>query len=324
MLSTLAFYALMLAGAAWSTSTIVITRQQTTRMVETFGKFSSARSAGLSFKAPWPIQTAGPEFSLRILEISEDVTVKSSDNAFVSVPIRVQYRVDPARAKDAYYKLSDPEGQIRSYVVNQVRSTASGLSFEALFRSRDEFEGDVAETLTERMGTFGYIIENVLVDDPQPSQDLRHAFDRVIASQRLREAAQNEGEAKRIMAVAEANAQGEALTIKAKAYADFRKIVADGNAEALEKFVGTTGIEARDGLRFFETINEMEAVRDAASAGGRIVFVAGSAKDAPQQALMGLVTDADTAPLPAAPRAAAPTAPSPSDASTSAEQQAAS
>ncbi|MBQ1204153.1 MAG: hypothetical protein IIX61_10255, partial [Loktanella sp.] len=142
-------------------STVVITRQQNVRLIETFGRFSSIRSAGLSFKLPWPIQTAGENFSLKIQELAEDVNVKSKDNAFVSVPIRVQYRVNEATAQDAFYKLANAADQIRSYVVNQVRSTASGMSFNDLFQSRNTFEKDVASTLTERMGEFGFRIENV-------------------------------------------------------------------------------------------------------------------------------------------------------------------
>lgn len=274
-------------------TTIVITRQQNVRLIETFGRFSSTRSAGLSFKLPWPIQMAGENFSLKIQEIAEDVNVKSKDNAFVSVPIRVQYRVDEASARDAFYKLSNAADQIRSYVVNQVRSSASGMSFNDLFQSRNTFEKDVATTLTTRMSEFGFRIENVLVDDPQPSAELRRAFDRVISAERLKEAAVNEGEAKRTLQVAEANAEGEALKIKGEAFASFRKTVAEGNAEALESFAGKTGLSPANGLAFFVSINEMEAVRDAAQAGGRVVFVTGSNKDYQQGALMGMVTDDD-------------------------------
>lgn len=293
-MGTITFYAVIIViVVSILATTVVITSQQNVRLIETFGRFSSIRSAGLSFKLPWPIQTAGENFSLKIQEIAEDVNVKSKDNAFVSVPIRVQYRVDEASAQDAFYKLSNAADQIRSYVVNQVRSTASGMSFNDLFQSRNTFEQDVATTLTTRMGEFGFRIENVLVDDPQPSDELRRAFDRVISAERLKEAAVNEGEAKRTLQVAEANAEGEALRIKGEAFASFRKTVAKGNAEALESFGGKTGLSPADGLAFFVSINEMEAVRDAAQAGGRIVFVTGSNKDYQQAGLMGMVSDAD-------------------------------
>jgi len=260
----------------WLSSCVFIVHQQTVRLVETFGKFSGVRSAGLGFKLPFPIQTVSEPLSLRVGEISEHVTVKSIDNAFLMVPIRVQYAVRTERAFDAFYRLDDPEAQIRSYIVNQVRSTASGMTFDNLFQARNTFESDVSDTLEAKMTDFGYEIINVLVDDPQPSDDLRKAFDRVIAAKRLKEAAENEGAAARTLAVAKAEAEGESLQIKAKAYAEFRHIVSQGNAEAIQKFCESTGLVAHDALDFFKAVNEMEAVRDAAAHGGKIVFVAGS------------------------------------------------
>ena len=66
-------------------SMIVITSQQNVKLIETFGRFTSVRQAGLSIKLPWPIQTATDNFSLRVREIAEDVGVKSLDNAFVVI-----------------------------------------------------------------------------------------------------------------------------------------------------------------------------------------------------------------------------------------------
>jgi len=279
----------IVVGLPICASLFVVTQQQHVKIVETFGKFSSVRTSGLSFKAPWPIQTSSDNFSLKIREISEDVNVKSSDNAFVLVPIRVQFCVEESTAADAYYKLDDPEQQIRSYVVNQVRSTASGMTFDQLFQAKNTFEDGVEGTLTSRMGGFGFRIENVLVDDPEPSDDLREAFDRVISSQRLKEAAINEGEAARTLSVASATAEAQALSIKGDAYADFRMKVSAGNSEALTSFVGETGLSPVAGLDFFTSINEMEAIRDAASHGGNVVFVTAAAGKTTDPAVLGML-----------------------------------
>ena len=178
-------------------SCIIITDQANVRIVETFGRFSFIAESGLSFKLPAPIQVAKPNFSLKVMELRETISVKSADNAFLSVTISVQYRVNPDKANDAYYKLAKPDEQIRSYVVNQVRALASASTFDALFRSRNVLEQGVKQVLDKRIGGFDFVIENVLVDDPLPSDELRKAFDRVLASNRLREAAENEGEAEK-------------------------------------------------------------------------------------------------------------------------------
>lgn len=290
-LSILALGAVVIALLALVPTMIVITHQQHVRIVETFGKFSTVRAAGLTFKLPWPIQSVTENISTQLIELSESVGVKSIDNAFVDVPIHVQFRIREEAAQDAYYKLANAEDQIRSYVVNQVRSTASGMSFDELFGSRDSFEKGVEETLTERMNEFGFQIENVLVDDPQPSQELRQAFDRVIASKREREAAENEAEAARVLSVGKAKAEGEALEIKGNAYATFRKTVAEGNAAAMEKFVGNTGLSPQETLNFFTSINEMEAAQNAAENGGRVLFMVGQGKKDPMVGMMDALAD---------------------------------
>ena len=57
------------------------------------------------------------------------------------------------------------------------------------------------------MSEYGYDIVNVLVDEPQPSPEVQAAFNRVIAAQREREAAENEAEAQRIRLVGVAEAE---------------------------------------------------------------------------------------------------------------------
>ncbi len=48
---------------------------------------------------------------------------KTKDNVFVTIPISVQNRVRPEKVYDAYYKLSDPVAQIKSYVEQVISAT---------------------------------------------------------------------------------------------------------------------------------------------------------------------------------------------------------
>ena len=146
-----------------------------------------------------------------------------------------------------------------------------------------------AYKLTQRFAKFQNIPE--LSNIWQSAADIRVTEDSPTIVKLRPRLVNDEGEAKRTLQVAAANAEGEALKIKGAAFASFRKTVAEGNAEALQSFAGRTGLSPADGLAFFVSINEMEAVRDAAQAGGRIVFVTGSAKDNQQSALMGMVSD---------------------------------
>ena len=54
--------------------------------------------------------------SLRVNQITLTMETKTKDSVFVTIPISVRNRVRPEKVYDAYYKLSDPEAQIKSYV----------------------------------------------------------------------------------------------------------------------------------------------------------------------------------------------------------------
>src|SRR3990167_2200704 len=62
---------------------IVIVKQQSVKIIERLGKFNRVATAGLSFRIPL-LDNIVDEVDLRIGELSEDVTAKTSDNVFVS------------------------------------------------------------------------------------------------------------------------------------------------------------------------------------------------------------------------------------------------
>lgn len=268
--------ALLVIGFLLFLSMIVITRQKTAKVVEIFGRFSSAKRAGLSFKLPWPIAVVRDTIYLNIQELSGDVGVKSSDNAFLSVPWKVQFKVIPEKIQEAYYELDEPRMQMESYIVNTLRSKATEMTMDELFQSNDSFEKAINMTLKETFEKYGYEIVNVLVDDPQPSDDLKIAFDKVLASKRDKEAAQNRAEAKRIEMVGEAKAEGESLEIKARSFKIFRSEIAEGNTDAINKFLegdDTKTLSPRDVLEFFEGVDLRDAIRDASKNPGNVVVV---------------------------------------------------
>jgi len=64
----------------------------------------------------WPIDSVVGRVSARVQQLVCDCGTKTKDNVFVSVQVIVQYQVIVSQAYDAYYKLTDPHLQIRSYV----------------------------------------------------------------------------------------------------------------------------------------------------------------------------------------------------------------
>lgn len=254
-------------------SSVFVVHGKTAGILETFGKpHDRARLAGLQFKLPWPITVVRARVKLQLQEIKADVSVKTKDNAFMTLPVKVQYRADddPVGAVKAHYELEKPEAQITSYVLNNVRQTASGMDMVELYANRDSMESMVQTALSERFARYGYIIENVLVDEPQPSPEVRDAFNRVIASHRLKEAADNEAAASRIKLVGVAEAESKSKELQGEGMAKMREAMAKGLESAMETMT-KAGLSPQEAMAFLTETNRLDTISSAAAHGNMVI-----------------------------------------------------
>ena len=97
--------------------------QQERAIVERFGKFVRVAGPGLQRKSPFVEKVAG-RMSLQVEQLNADIETKTRDNVFVVVKLAIQYMVGAGqdKVKDAFYKLDDPEVQMKSYAFDVVRS----------------------------------------------------------------------------------------------------------------------------------------------------------------------------------------------------------
>ena len=236
----LAIVAALLFGGL-RTSLMFTVHTQEAIIVERFGKFKRVAQAGLNFKTPFIDSTTKP-VSLRVQQLEVNIESKTKDNVFVTVPVAVQYRIREEQVVDAYYKLSNPEAQIRSYVFDTVRSALSGLELDQAFESKDDIARSVENTLSERMREFGFNIINTLVQDISPDSRVRDSMNSINAAQRDRVAAQSLAEADKIKRVTQAEAEAESKRLQGEGVAAQRKAIALGIAEQYE-MLRKVGIE---------------------------------------------------------------------------------
>ncbi len=275
------FWILLIVLLLLMPSILFVVRGKTAAILETFGRpHKTAVFPGLHVKLPWPITSIVARVNLQIQEIHADVSVKTSDNAFMTLPVKVQYRAsdDGVGAVKAHYELEAPEKQITSYVLNNVRQTASGMEMTDLYANRDNVEQQVQEALSEQFARFGYIIENVLVDEPQPSPEVRDAFNQVIASKRLMEAARNEAEAQRIKLVGAAQAEAESKKLQGEGMAQMREAIARGLEEAM-RTMQNAGLSTEQSIQLLSDTNRLDTITSAAAHGNTIILDAGQNRD---------------------------------------------
>lgn len=275
------FYFILFLAVVLLPSMIYVVKGKTAVILETFGRpHEKAVFPGLRVKWPYPITHIVARVNLQLQEIHADVSVKTSDNAFMTLPVKVQYRAssDELGAVKAHYELEAPEKQIASYVLNNVRQTASGMEMTELYVNRDSVERQVQEALSEQFARFGYVIANVLVDEPQPSSEVRDAFNKVIASKRLMEAARNEAEAARIKLVGAAQAEAESKKLQGEGMAQMRTAVARGLEEAMST-MSKAGLKPDEAIKFLTDTNRIDAITNAAAHGNTIIIDAGSNRE---------------------------------------------
>lgn len=207
----------------------------TVAVITRFGKFLRVAEAGLNWKVPYIDSVAGM-VSLRVNQITLTMETKTKDNVFVTIPISVQNRVRPEKVFDAFYKLSDPVAQIKSYVEQVILGHVPGMTLDEVFASQSSIAAAVKKELDADMSTFGYEIVNVLVTDIVPDLKVKSAMNDINAAQREQVAANARGEAEKILVVKKAEAESESKALQGQGIANQRRAIIEGLQTSVEQF----------------------------------------------------------------------------------------
>ncbi|CAI6009141.1 unnamed protein product [Closterium sp. NIES-65] len=247
-------------------------------MVEHFGRFVRALDPGC-YCVPWCCcyRTAGL-MSLRINQLDVRCETKTKDNVFVTVVASIQYQAIREQVEDAFYRLADPQAQIRSYVFDVVRSSVPKMDLDEVFISKNEIAQNVETELEKAMHDYGYrtvqtlivamhrivqtlivvltpsamhdygyrIVQTLIVD-VEPDERVKVAMNEINAAQRIRQATQEKVEAEKIL-----QRIRQATQEKAEAEKILQVKKAEGDAEA--KYLAGVGVARQrqaivDGLR---------------------------------------------------------------------------
>jgi len=204
-------------------------------VITRFGKFLRVADAGLNWKMPY-FDTVSGVVSLRVNQITLTMETKTKDNVFVTIPISVQNRVRPEKVYDAFYKLSDPVAQIKSYVEQVILGHVPGMTLDEVFASQSSIAAAVKQELDSDMAAFGYEIVNVLVTDIIPDSKVKSAMNDINAAQREQVAASARGEADKILVVKKAEAEAESKALQGQGIANQRKAIIEGLQVSIEQF----------------------------------------------------------------------------------------
>jgi regulator of protease activity HflC (stomatin/prohibitin superfamily) len=265
ILLTVILFAVAFVGLLVLANCFFVVQQQTSVIVQSFGKFARVAHPGLNMKVPI-VETVAGRINLRVQQLDVRVETKTEDNVFVHVVVAVQYHVLAEKVYEAFYKLSDADTQITAYVFDVVRARVPRVKLDELFEKKDEIADAVKSELSHVMEEFGYAIVKALVTDIEPDHKVKEAMNEINAAQRMRVAAMEKGEAERILRVKAAEAEAQSKALQGQGIANQRKAIVEGLRESVDTFQKSVpGATAQDVMnlvlmtQYFDMLKELGA-----------------------------------------------------------------
>jgi regulator of protease activity HflC (stomatin/prohibitin superfamily) len=236
-------------------------QQQERAIVERFGKFVRVGAPGLQTKSPFVERVAG-RMSLQVEQLNAEIETKTKDNVFVHVKLAVQYKVgnDPQQVQDAFYKLEDPEVQMKSYAFDVVRSHIPSLDLDEAYADADTIAMHIQETLQRQMADYGYEIVKALITNIEPDQRVKDAMNNINAAQRNQVAAAAQGDAQKTLAVKKAEGERETMRLQGEGVAAERQAIAEGLRESLE-IIAQQGLDPREAMALVALTQYTDMIR---------------------------------------------------------------
>ena len=130
-----------------------IVPQQNVYIIERLGKFNRTVGAGLNIKIPF-FETVAAKVDMRTRQEQFTIDAKTRDNVTVTMAIAAQYRVSaqpaaqgqPSGVWRSYYMLANPTAQMRSYLIDALRSSVPQYTLDEVFDKKDAIASDVNQT----------------------------------------------------------------------------------------------------------------------------------------------------------------------------------
>jgi len=277
-------------------SSFVSVKQGTIVVITVFGKYRRILTPGLNFKVPF-IENIYSKISIQNRSVELEFQAVTFDQANVYFKAMLLYSVldqQEETIKNVAFKFVDDrnlmqalirtvEGSIRAFVATKRQS-------EVLILRRDIVE-HVKEQLDVILEGWGYHLQDLQLNDITFDDVIMKSMSQVVASNNLKAAAENEGQALLITKTKAAEAEGNAIKISAEAERQASQLRGQGVAlfrEEVAKGMSVAAKEMKDANMDTSVIlftMWTESIKHfAENSTGNVIFLDGST-DAMQQTM---------------------------------------
>ncbi|MBX7202409.1 MAG: SPFH domain-containing protein [Bacteroidia bacterium] len=278
-------------------------QQGTVAVTTIFGKYNRMLNPGLNVKIPL-IERVFKRISIqnRSVELEfQAVTIDQANVYFKSMLLFSVHSQGEETIKNVAFKFIDDknlmqalvrtiEGSIRAYVASKKQSEVLGL--------RREIVEDVKDQIDHTLDGWGYHLIDLQINDITFDEAIMKSMSQVVASNNLKAAAENEGQALLITKTKAAEAEGNAIKIAAEAERQAAQLRGQGVALFREEVAKGMSQAAREMQQADMDTSVIlftmwtEAIKHFAENGtGNVIFLDGSAESMQRnfQQMMGIL-----------------------------------
>lgn len=245
-------------------SSFITVQQNTIKILERFGKFHRVLDTGLNIKVPFLDKNVAT-VTLSLQNLHESVDAVTKDKVVVRIEANLVYAIDRQLVKNFYYDLSDPMTTLRDYVENYMRSHVATKTHEELLSEREEFSIYLIDSLDDILIKWGIKITSFQVINIEFPTEITDAMSKVVASQRLREAAQNEAESQKVKVVKQAEADKEARIMLGEGIAGQRKAIIEGLKNSINDLKSIDGLDPNEVMNLVVVSQYFDTIKDVGS-----------------------------------------------------------
>lgn len=243
-----------------------IVRPNEVRTVEFLGKYNRTLRQGFHLIVPVLEQTRFQSLARRNFAV--DVQGVTDDNVTAYIGLNVIYFVedDKVDTKEgsiyrSIYSIDDHRTMIKSTIDEQLRAMIADFTHKEIFNKREEIGEGIEERLRVKLSTFGFKLDSIQVRDIELDKRVMEAMNKVVETEKLKEAAMNEAEAKKILQVKEAEAEKESKILLWEGMAGQRMKIAEWFKESVDLIKATdNSLNAEKVLQFLLDSSRIETL----------------------------------------------------------------
>lgn len=249
--------------------------QNTVAVIEFLGKYSRIMTAGFNVKIPL-FERLAQRISLRSQNFAIEGQYPSGDKVIVTITTNLIYTVDSSEEgiKKYAYALESRNQSIAAAIENSLRTYIAKETHEGILEKKEELALHIKNDLEKQFLEWGMLIMSFQITNITFPVTITNAMSEVVASQQLRKAAENKGEAQKIQAIKEAEGEKERKRLQGEGIALEREAIATGFRESISILSKATGQKSQDIMSMLTLTQYLDTLKSiGVSSNTKVIFL---------------------------------------------------